>query len=70
MSYTVKDFRKKKELKDALAAGEEVRCYNSGLGPDLSNFTGTVYLEGPHYPQPHSWYAQGQMVNGVLVKVK
>jgi hypothetical protein len=31
---------------------------------------GTVYLEGPHYPEPHKWYAQGTMVNGKLTKVK
>lgn len=46
-----------------------IRCYNPGLGPDLSNFTGKVYLEGPHYSKPHSWYAQAELVNGIVVKV-
>lgn len=49
---------------------EPIRCYNPGLGPDLSNFTGTVCLEGPHYPKAHTWYAEGEMKDGVLVKVK
>lgn len=31
---------------------------------------GTVHLEGPHYPTPHTWYCQGVMQDGVLVKVK
>lgn len=85
MSYTIENFRSKKALKEAVARwnanprqktinqldGEfPVRCYNPGLGGDLSNYTGRVSLEGPHYPEAHKWYAEGEMVNGVLVKVK
>lgn len=85
MSYTVTNFKTKKDLKLAvkewLATPRQqsivdpdgtwpVRCYNPGLGPDLTNYTGKVYLEGPHYPEAHKWYAEGEMVNGVLVKVK
>lgn len=47
-----------------------VRCFQPGLGHDLSDFTGKVCLEGPHYPKPHSWYAEAELVNGVVVKVK
>ena len=77
MSYTVNNFKTKKELKQAVSDStfpnsvtEKVRCYNPGLGSDLSNHTGRVSLEGPHYPEAHKWYAEGEMVNGVLVKVK
>lgn len=64
MSYTTNNFKTKKELKEQVALhkafGSEkntpVTCYNPGAGPDLSNFTGTVYLEGPHFPEPHRWY--------------
>lgn len=69
MSYTSKNFKSKKELKTVVAAGEAVRVFNPGLGPDLSHFTGTVYLEGPHYPQPHKWYATAQVVDGLVKKV-
>jgi hypothetical protein len=31
---------------------------------------GTVTLEGPHYPEPHRWYAQAELKEGVIVKVK
>jgi len=31
---------------------------------------GTITLEGPHYPEPHRWYAQAEVVDGVIVKVK
>jgi hypothetical protein len=31
---------------------------------------GTVVLEGPHYPEPPRWFAQGTMRDGELVAVK
>jgi hypothetical protein len=70
MSYTEKNFKSKKELKDAVNAGEKIRCFQPVLGPDLTNFTGKVYLEGPHYPKPHKWYATATLVNGVVKTVK
>lgn len=76
MAYTVTNFKTKKALKECVALGgdgrgtKEVRCYQPGLGPDLSNYTGKVYLEGPHYPEMHRWYAEAELVNGVVVKVK
>ena len=85
MSYTVTNFKTKKALKEAVKAHQDsvavptknegfgvpgIRCFNPGLGPDLSNFTGKVYLEGPHYPKPHSWYAEAELKDGIVVKVK
>ena len=69
MSYTVKNFKTKKQVKEAIKEGEEVRCYQPGLGPNLSNHTGVVYLEGPHFPEPHRWYGKGEMQEGLLVKI-
>ena len=69
MSYTVTNFKSKKALKEAVAKGDWIECYQPGLGPDLSNFTGRVSLEGPHYPAAHTWYASAEMVNGSIVKV-
>lgn len=70
MAYTCKDYTTKKAIKDDLAKGIEVRCYQPGLGPDLSNFTGNVVLEGPHFPKPHKWYASAQLENGVVKSIK
>jgi len=70
MSYTMQDYKTIKAIKDDLKNGINIQCYQPGLGPDLTNYTGTVYLEGPHYPKPHKWYGQGQMVNGLLIKIK
>lgn len=85
MAYTVTNFKTKKALKEAVKVyhdrplqpfGSEtdtknaIRCYQPGLGPDLSNYTGKVCLEGPHYPAAHTWYAEAELVNGIVVKVK
>lgn len=70
MSYTKFNFKRKKDLKQALKDKEEIHCYNPGIGPDLTRFSGMVSLEGPHFPLLHTWYARGEMVNGCLVKVK
>jgi len=31
---------------------------------------GRELVEGPHYPKSHSWYAQVEMRDGVVVSVK
>jgi hypothetical protein len=72
MAYTVKNYRTKKQIKEDLAQGIKVEVFQPNA--DLSGATvpdnGTIYLEGPHYPEPHRWYATGKMVNGVLVSIK
>lgn len=66
--YTDRNFKTKKALKDAIARGEAVRLYAPGLGKPADN--GTEYVEGPHYPAPHTWYAQVTMKDGLVVSVK
>lgn len=66
--YAKTNFRTKKALKDAVAAGQQVEIFAPGLGTPKTD--GIEYLEGPHYPQPHTWYAQVTMKDGVVVKVK
>jgi hypothetical protein len=68
MTYVVPNFKSKKALKAHIAEGKAVEVFEPGLG--VVPVDGTVYLEGPHYPAPHTWYAQGTMVAGKLVKVK
>lgn len=68
MAYTRRNFRSKKALKEALANGESVGVWQPGpFGPHVPD--GTVYLEGPHYPEPHKWWASGVAKNGFLIKV-
>ena len=66
--YTVKNFRTKKALKEAVERGEKIRLFAPGLGRPKEN--GIEFVEGPHYPEPHRWYAQVEMKDGIVVKVK
>ena len=72
--YTIKNFKTKKALKEAVAAGSKVGIYQPGglfNPPEASpTYTGKAYVEGPHYPAPHTWYAEVAMKDGVVVKVK
>jgi len=65
MTYVNPNFKTKKALKEALTSGIPVEVYQPGQGSVPRD--GTVYLEGPHYPEPHRWYAVGKMENGRLV---
>ncbi len=66
--YVRPNYKTKGQLIKAVNKGTDVDVYPPGLGSVPVD--GTVYLEGPHYPAPHTWYAQGAMVGGRLVKVK
>lgn len=68
MAYTAINFKTKKELKQAVAAKKAIAVFAPGLGNVPRD--GRVFLEGPHYPEPHKWYASGTMKDGVLVEVK
>ena len=68
MSYSNINFKTKKALKEALAAGKGLSIYNPGLGTPVND--GWTTLEGPHYPSAHTWYAEVLMKDGYIVKVK
>lgn len=66
--YVDKDFKTKKEFKEAFAAGKKMRVYNpSGMFPVPLN--GKVGVEGPHYPKPHTWYASVTLKDGIIIKI-
>lgn len=66
--YTDTNFKTKKAFREAVAAGKEVRLFAPGMGTPVRN--GREFVEGPHYPAPHTWYAEVQMKDGIVVKVK
>ena len=69
MAYVEPNYKSKKEFKEAVAKGVKHTTYNpSGMFPTTQNGRDTV--EGPHYPQPHRWYASVEVVDGVVVSVK
>lgn len=64
--YVSPNFKSKKALKEAVKAGERVEAFSPGPFP-LSD--GKNAAEGPHYPEPHRWYASVLVENGVVTKV-
>jgi len=65
--YSVENFKTKKALKEALTSGP-VPCFQPGpFGPLLKD--GTHCCEGPHYPQPHRWYATVLVEDQHIIKV-
>ena len=68
--YTTTNFKSKKALKEAIEAGKKVTYFQPGPWGGNEPKDGTFYLEGPHYPEPHKWYAKATAKDGVIVKVK
>ena len=66
--YTNINFKTKKAFKEAVAKGEKVTLYSPGIGEPRQN--GIEYVEGPHYPEPHRWYAEVKVKDGLVVSVK
>ena len=67
MSYVDPDYPSKKAFKEAVLAGKKHETYNpSGMFPTPQN--GMDVIEGPH--GFHRWYAQVEVVNRIVVKVK
>jgi hypothetical protein len=67
--YSNRNFKTKKALKDAVAAGEKIGVHQVGPFGGNEPTNGKVYLEGPWYPEPHRWYATATLQDGVIVKV-
>ncbi len=67
--YTTVNYKTKKALIEAVKAGVKVTTYQpGGMFPATRN--GSITLEGPHFPAPHTWYAQATVQDGIIVKVK
>lgn len=67
MAYVSPNLRSKKALKEAVAAGKPVSVFSPGPFPVATE--GKVTVEGPHYPEPHRWYAQVVVKDGKVMKV-
>ena len=68
--YTDKNYRTKKQLKEDVAAGVQVTYYQPGPFGGNEPTEVTIYLEGPHYPEAHKWYASAVVKDGYIVSVK
>ena len=68
--YCHQNYATKKALKEAVARGEVVRVYQAGPFGGNEPTEGRISVEGPHYPQPHKWYASCDLHDGRIVKVR
>lgn len=68
--YTHFNFRTKKALKEAVTKGERVTVFQPGPFGGNEPSDGQIALEGPHYPEAHRWYAEAELKDGVVVRVK
>ena len=84
--YTVRNFKTKKALREAVDAWNKretdphapgqfgqiraVTYYQPGPFGGNEPRDGEFSVEGPHYPEPHRWYARVVACDGVIVKVK
>jgi hypothetical protein len=68
--YCDVNFKSKKALKEAVAAGQAVGVFQAGPFGNGDYANGTFAVEGPHYPEPHKWYGTVTVQDGRIVKVK
>ena len=66
--YVTPNFKSKKALKEAVVGGKTVQVFSPGPFPCPTE--GRVAVEGPHYPEPHRWYAEVQVEGGIVKSVK
>ena len=68
MAYVSPNFKTKTAMKKAVKAGEAVRVFSNSMYPGVQD--GEEYVEGPHSPAPHTWYAVVQVQDGLVKRVK
>jgi len=66
--YASINYKTKKQLIEAVKAGARISVFSPG--PFQAPSHGKVSIEGPHYPEPHRWYASAEIVDGIIAKVK
>lgn len=69
--YCSTNFKTKKALKAAVGEGHRLTIYQPGpFGTGPIRESGTFSVEGPHYPEPHRWYARVTLgPDGYIIKV-
>lgn len=69
-TYAEQNPRTKKELKDLVASGAQLRAFTMTPFGTETPRPGRVALSGPHYPEPHRWYATVEVdAAGFITKV-
>lgn len=69
--YVTENFQTKKALRDAIRSGKSIGVFqpNGDLTGAVPPQNGVVSVEGPYYPQRHSWYARVKLQDGAVISV-
>lgn len=67
--YTSENFKTKKALKEAVKEGRKIAVFQPSPFGGNPPKDGDVVLEGPHYPEPHRWYATAKLKDGFITSV-
>lgn len=68
MAYLSDNPKTKKQAKEMLAEKGTLEWFQPGpFGHDVTD--GKVSIEGPHFPEPHRWYATATIRDGKVVKL-
>ena len=70
MAYVYPNMKTKKMLKESVKNGITVRVSENTPWGKKPIHDGTAVIEGPHYPEPHRWYANVTVKDGKVVKVR
>ena len=68
-AYAYPNFKTKKSFKKAVRAGAEMRVMENTPIGGVKLEDGVAFLEGPHYPEAHKWYAKVLLKDGKIVKI-
>jgi hypothetical protein len=50
-------------------SGHPVKLFSPMMAIHEPPRNGDEFVEGPHYPEPHRWYAKVRIENGLVTKV-
>jgi len=70
--YVEPNFKTKKALEEAVAAGETVTIFQPGMFGGNEPDNAIVEVVGPHVPppRPHTWSAQVTVRDGKVIEVQ
>lgn len=66
--YTDTNYKTKKAMREAFKTGKKIGVHQPG-GFFPGKTDGRVAIEGPHYPQPHTWYAEVEIKDSVITRI-
>ena len=69
MAYIYPNYKTKKAMVEAVKAGDKYMIRRNYVHDESQVITGEVFLEGPHHPQPHKWYAKVFVKDGKIVEI-